>query len=195
MKFPLTVSDLRQFEYCRRIVFFSYCLGLSRRRPTTYKMEEGSLLHEQVAELEERRSLRSYGLQEGERQFDVRLHSEKLGLSGLLDMLIITSKEAIPVEFKNSSSPEMGTNHKAQLAAYALLVEEQMGVSINRAFIHFIPVRQSIEVKVEQRLKKAVLLNLDRIRRMVEGEAMPDATTMRGRCTDCEFRNFCPDVW
>ncbi|MEI7556917.1 CRISPR-associated protein Cas4 [Candidatus Chlorohelix sp.] len=195
MKFTITVSDLRQFEYCQRIVYFSYCLGLSRRRPTTYKMEEGSLLHEQVAELEERRSLHSYGLQEGERHFDVRLRSEKLGLSGLLDMLIITSKEAIPVEFKNSSSAEVGANHKAQLAAYALLIEEQRGVSVSRSFIHFIPARQSIEVILEQHHKSAVLLNLERIRHMVERENMPEATLAHGRCTDCEFRNFCPDVW
>ncbi|MEI7556531.1 CRISPR-associated protein Cas4 [Candidatus Chlorohelix sp.] len=194
MSLTITVSDLRQFEYCQRIVFFSYCLGLSRRRPTTYKMEEGDLLYENVAELEAQRSLQSYGLQEGERHFNVRLRSGKLGLSGLLDMLIITSKEAIPVEFKSSFSAVVGTNYKAQLAAYALLIEEQNGVSVNRSFIHFIPARQSIEVKLEQSHKKAVLLNLDKIRRMIERENMPDATVVRGRCTACEFRNFCPDV-
>ncbi|MBM4463865.1 MAG: DUF911 domain-containing protein [Chloroflexi bacterium] len=58
----LTVSDVKQFAYCPRVVYFTY--ALPRRRPTTYKMKEGKIEHEHVAELEERRSLRAYGLAE-----------------------------------------------------------------------------------------------------------------------------------
>ncbi len=195
MTIQLTVSDLRQYEYCPRIVYFTHCLGLARRRPTTYKMAEGSLEHERVVELEERRSLRSYGLEDGERFFDIRLFSETLKLSGLLDMLIVTKVEAIPVEFKNSSQPVVGANHRIQLGAYALLIEERWQVPVKRAFVHFIPVKTSREVVIDVTLKKRTLSQLELVRDMIEHEALPDATGARGRCVDCEFRNFCPDVW
>src|SRR5437868_15412178 len=101
MTISLTVSDLRQYEYCARIPYFTHVLGLRRKRPTTYKMEEGRLEHQHVSELEERRSLRSYGLTKGERRFNVNLTSITLQVTGVLDMLILTEDEAIPVEFKN----------------------------------------------------------------------------------------------
>jgi len=195
MSFQITVSDLRQYEYCERIVYFTHCAGLGRRRPGTYKMREGALEHLRVNSLEERRSLRTYGLSEGERQFEVRLNSSKLGLTGLLDMVVVSKTELIPVEYKNSFNGEVGANHRIQLAAYALMLEEQWQLPVKRAFVHFIPLKQSEEVPIEATLRAKVARQVAGVRRMVEREALPDATKVRGRCTDCEFRNFCPDVW
>ena len=191
----VSVSDLRQFEYCRRIPYFTHVLGMARKRPTTYKMEEGTLEHERVGELEERRSLRSYGLKTGERHFDVRLVSSSLQLSGLLDMLIVADEEAIPVEFKNDLFNRVNSNHLMQLAAYALLIEEQWQRPVHRAFVHFIPTRQSREVKLDEVVKDKLKHRLESVQEMIEHEVLPDATSVRGRCVDCEFRNFCPDIW
>jgi len=106
----LTVSDVKQYPYCPRIVYYTYLLPL-RARPITYKMAEGKLEHERTTELEERRSLRAYGLAEGVRHFDVALSSQRLGMSGRLDMVIETPAEVIPVDFKNSEG-KVGLNHK-----------------------------------------------------------------------------------
>lgn len=195
MSIPLTVSDLRQFEYCARIPYFTHVLGLQRKRPTTYKMEEGRLEHEHVSELEGRRSLRSYGLTKGERSFNVSLFSPELQVTGLLDMLILTEDEAIPVEFKNDLHNRVGANHKRQLAAYSLLIEEKWELPVKRAFIHFIPTRQSREIILSDATKNEILSQLDNLRDMLEKEALPDHTPKLGRCIDCEFRNFCPDIW
>ena len=96
----LNASDLRQYVYCPRIVYFRYCVPV--RPPPTYKMVEGKLQHEQVEELEHRRSLRAYGLSDGERVFGVRLRSDRLGISGVLDLVIVRRYEVIPVEFKHA---------------------------------------------------------------------------------------------
>lgn len=191
----LVVSDLRQYEYCARIPYFTHVLGLSRARPTTYKMQEGLLEHQHAEELEERRSLRSYGLTEGERVFNVYLHSSNLQLSGLLDMVILTDEEAIPIEFKNDMFNRVNKNHLIQLAAYTLLIEERWERPVKRAFVHFIPTKQSREVAITDQLRTTLFTQLDRLRFMIEGEYLPDATRCQGRCTDCEFRNFCPDTW
>lgn len=100
---PLTVTDVRQYFYCSRIVF--YRLNQPLRRPTTYKMQEGKLAQERTAALEHRRSLAAYGIPSGERRFDVRLYSSRLGLQGILDMLVITDDEGVVVEFKNTTQP------------------------------------------------------------------------------------------
>jgi CRISPR-associated exonuclease Cas4 len=187
----LTVTDVKNFLYCRRIPFHGYLLGVPR--PQTFKMAEGKRAHADVGALEARRSLRAYGLREGERFFDVRLRSERLGLDGRLDMVIRTAGELIPVDFKDSMGP-VGLNHRYQLTAYALLVEEAYGRPVRRGFIYLIPARRAVEVVVRPGMRRFVHRGLRAMRRMIAAESMPPPTRHRGRCTDCEFRRYCNDV-
>ncbi len=188
----LTVTDVRQWVYCPRIVYFTRCLDIPR--PTTYKMTEGQVAHLETAKLERRRSLRTYGLREGERHFDVRLRSPRLGLAGRLDMaIIVPGGEAIPVEFKRTTG-RLGLHHKYQLAAYALLVEERWERPVRRCFVYFIPKKEAQEVPVTPNMRRFVVRCLAAIREMAATGAMPKPTRHRGRCAECEFRNYCGDV-
>lgn len=189
----LTVSDVRQQAYCPRIPYFRLGLRLPHR-PLTYKMTEGILEHRQVEVLEHRRTLRAYGLRDGQRRFDVPLHSERLGLGGRLDLLIERKDEAIPVEFKNSRGP-LGLNHKYQLTAYALLVEELAERPARRAFVYFIPRRQAQEVAITPAMRAYTRRVLREIRRGVANERMPAGTRQLGRCVECEFLRACNDRW
>jgi len=187
----LTVTDVKQFLYCQRILYYTYCLPVPRR--PTYKMEDGQQEHARTEDLEGRRSLRAYGLQEGQRLFHVALHSPTLRLSGLLDMLILTSDEAIPVEYKNTRR-KPARNHCHQLAAYALLIEETWSLPVQRAFFYLIPSRRASEITLDSLDKRRVVHTLEDIRHMVASECMPEPTRQRDRCVDCEYRRYCADV-
>jgi len=186
------VTDLKQFAYCPRVVYYSYCLPLLR--PVTYKMEAGQEAHQEEKEREQRRSLRAYGLQEGERTFNLWLESVELGLRGRMDMAVrIGDREAIPVEYKDSPG-RAGPHLERQLAAYGLLLEEAWGLPVRRGFLYFIPQRRSKEVPLTAELYGQVRGMVEAMRRMVEGEAMPSPTRQRRKCVACEFRRFCNDV-
>lgn len=185
----LTVTDLKNWAYCPRVPFYMTFLA---RRPTTFKMEAGRASHEHTTELEERRSLRAYGLREGERQYHVRLRSERLGLSGLLDMLIVTAEEAIPVEFKATGG--VSQNHKVQLAAYALLVAEGWQRPVQRGYVYTIPSRRAHRVEITSELTETVTRMLTEARQSLVGEVKPPPTAMRQKCRDCEFRRYCADL-
>ena len=86
------VTDLKQYDYCPRIVYYAYCLPAVR--PLTYKMEAGLAAQDQTEALEERRSLRAYGVTQGERHFNVTVTSPHLGYTGQIDMVIDTSEGA-----------------------------------------------------------------------------------------------------
>ncbi len=193
----LTVSDVRQWVYCPRIVYYRLCLPL--RRPVTYKMEEGKLQHQRIEELERRRTLRFYGLREEERSGEVErcfhphLYSRMLGLSGVVDLVLVAPSEAIPVEYKHTEASP-GLNHKYQLVAYALLVEEQWGRPVRRAFVHTLASDRLEEVAITPNGRTFVGKVLREIRGMVAAERLPEATRQRGRCVDCEYRLFCGDV-
>ena len=186
-----TVTDVRQYSYCPRIPYYTYVIPLAR--PVTRKMHEGLAVHDEQAQREPRRNLSKYKLAgPAERHEDVSLYSRRLELSGRLDMVLLTPDEAIPVEYKNGRGP-VGLNHRLQLAAAGLLVEERWGLPVRRAFVHFIPTGRHNEVALTDELRERVLEELAALRRMVEHETMPPPTPVLGRCAECEFRRFCND--
>ena len=193
----LEVTDLKQYTFCPRIVYYRYCLP--RIRPITYSMEEGIRSHEEEETREERRSLRNYGLTTGERAFHLALQSTKLGLTGRVDLAIATpsreapSSEAIVVEYKLSEQ-KAGSHFILQLAAYALLVEEAWGLPVNKGFLYSIPLRKAEPIAITQHLRRKVIQTVMQIRHIVESEIMPSPPNSLRRCVTCEFRRFCNDV-
>ncbi len=187
----LNVSDLRQYTYCPRIVYYHYCLPSIR--PVTYKMEAGKAAQEMEEDREQRRSLRVYGVTDGEREFNVWLESTVLSMRGQLDMVIQRHDEIIPVEYKNS--PGRGGKHiDIQLAAYGLLLEEETELPAQRSFIYYIPERHAQVILLDATLKANVKHTLKEIRAMIRAERMPAPTPARSKCAICEFRRFCNDV-
>jgi CRISPR-associated exonuclease Cas4 len=187
----LTVTDVRQWLYCPRVVYFTAALGA--RRPVTFKMEEGRRQHERREDLEARNSLRSYGLTEGEREFRVRLWSPRLRLSGILDMAIRTGAEAIPVDFKLTEG-RVARNHIYQLTAYGMLLEERWRLPVRRGFIYLVPHRAACEVAITGARRRRVVAVLEEIRAALARESWPDPTPVRARHRDCEFLPRCGDV-
>lgn len=192
-----TVSDVKKMGYCPRFVYYHYCLA-AMRPPPSAKMEAGAQANDRTEELEQRRSLRAYGLREGERQFDLWLESESLGLCGRLDMLITTPEERIPVDYKYAKAPEAGQapylDWQWQLSAYALLLSEQPGRAVRRGFIYAIPQRHAVQIEFGISLLAQVRAVIGQIGSIVEHESMPDVMPYRGRCWACEYRRFCNDV-
>jgi CRISPR-associated exonuclease Cas4 len=191
------VTDLKQWTYCPRVLYYRYCLP--EVRPTTDLMAEGIRRHSDEVGREERRSLRMYGLSAGERAFDVPLRSAALGLRGRLDLAIAVphraaaGAEAIVVEYKDSEKPA-GPHFKLQLAAYALLLEEAWSLPVRRGFIYAIPLRQAEIISITPALRHKVQQTIATMRAMVAGEQMPPAPASRRPCVSCEFRRFCNDV-
>lgn len=191
----LRVIDLKQYEYCPRIVYYEYCLpGV---RPTTYKMEAGIAAQDRVNQLEERRGLRAYGLKSGIRHYHVSVRSEKMGCSGQVDMVIETADEGrarlVPVDFKLSRR-EPGRHFKLQLACYALMLEDAWGLPVDAGAIYLIPGKRVIQVPITTRLRNDAIRHLLEIRAIATTQQMPPPTKRRNRCLNCEFRRFCNDV-
>lgn len=185
-----TITDLKQYCYCARILYYQGCLP--DVRPMTYKMQAGTDAHEQERKRAERRSLRMYGNLEGERRFDVAVQSTTLGLTGRIDEVVITPTELAPVDYKLAQ--RVGDHFKLQLAAYAMLLEETFQTTVRRGFIYLMTSRKTHEVKITPKLRQQVQQALAEMHAIVEREQMPAPTDWRQRCADCEFRRFCNDV-
>jgi CRISPR-associated exonuclease Cas4 len=189
---PFRVTDLKQWVYCPRVLYYAVCLP--DVRPVTYKMQAGIEAGRDEEGRESRRSLRAYGLEQGRREFNVRLISDRLGLRGSVDMVIWLDEqgEVIPVDYKLSEIA--GAHFKLQLAAYGLMLEETSGLTARRGFLYSIPRRRAEEVLFDKRIRERLAATLDAMHRMLHYETMPDPTPQRAKCVACEFRRFCNDV-
>jgi CRISPR-associated exonuclease Cas4 len=193
----LEVTDLKQYTYCPRIIFYRYCTP--KVRPITYLMEEGIRSHEEEDSREERRSLRVYGLTQGERYNHLALQSSVLGLSGRIDLAIALPERSAPgaegavVEYKLSEQ-KAGAHFKLQLAAYALLLEEAWQIPVKQGFLYSIPQRKAEKIAITPQLRKKVAQASEHIRQIVDQEIMPAPPATQHRCVTCEFRRFCNDV-
>jgi len=191
------VTDLKQWIYCPRVLYYRYCLP--EVRPITDLMRAGIGSHSDEVGREERRSLRTYGISVGERAFDLGLRSVALGLRGRLDLAIAVpdratlGAEAIVVEYKDSEK-SAGPHFKLQLAAYALLLEEAWGLPVRRGFIYSIPLRTAEIISITPALRQKVRQTVEAMRVAIAGEQMPEAPASRRPCVSCEFRRFCNDV-
>jgi CRISPR-associated exonuclease Cas4 len=194
-RIPWRVTDLKQYVYCPRILYYHACLP--RVRPVTFKMEASGEAHAAEEGREQRRSLKAYGLQRGDRHFHVCLVSERLGMRGEVDMVIETGdsqeREAIPVDYKQST--RAGEHYQLQLTAYAVMLEDAWGLPVKRGFIYYLPLRQAQEVRITGQKRAQLDQTLSVMGAIVLKEEMPPATRHGARCVACEFRRFCNDVF
>ena len=188
----VTATDLKQWAYCPRIPFYRHVMPV--RSAPTYKMTRGKDIQAAVEALERRRGFRAYGMRQGERRFGLWLHSERLGLSGKLDLLIITPDACYPVDFKDTEGGPR-RNHRLQLAAYALLAEEAFERPAPDGFIFLVPEKRVVGLDLSEADRDEVRRALRDLRVMIQREALPPATPVRARCVACEFRNYCADIW
>ncbi len=188
----LRVTDLKQFPYCKRIVFYQYVMPVEKK--PTFKMQEGKKAEEMIDRLEKRRSLRKYQLDEGRRHFHVWLRSDRLGLAGKLDLLIESPRGLFPIDFKYTVGG-VQNNHIYQLCGYALLVEDAYGGSVDRGFVYLIPRDEIVVVDLTPERKGEACEMLEAMREMIREERMPEPTPVRSRCEECEYRNYCGDIF
>ena len=188
----ISVTDLKQWAYCARVVYYHRVMPAPAR--PTYKMKEGLAAQDLIESLETRRKLREYGLDGARRRFGLWLKNEGLGLAGKIDLLLETDDEIAVVDFKLTSG-EPGRNHRVQLAGYSLLAEAASGLPARQAFLYRIPDDRIFAEPVTEELRQAVNTAVVDIRRTGESQWCPEPTEVRGRCVECEFANYCGDVW
>jgi CRISPR-associated exonuclease Cas4 len=188
----LRVSDLKQYAYCPRVVYYHYVLPVDSQ--STFKMEYGRISEEQLEKLEKRRKFKRYGIDEGVRRFGKWVVSERLGLTGKIDLLIESGGRYYPVDFKMTDGG-VRENHKLQLAAYGLILEDLHGAPVEQGFIYLTAQEEVVPVALDEPLRLKCTDALREIRRMIEEEWMPEAASQLKRCDDCEYRNYCRDIW
>lgn len=188
----LSVNDLKQFFYCPRIVYYHWVMPV--RPPSTFLMQRGHRQEERFEHLEPRRVLSRYGFQEAARHFGLEITDESLGLIGKVDLILEEPARIAVVEFKATAS-RLADNWKLQLCAYGLLAEQHFQRPCPVGFVMLNDNEELVEVALDTTLRGQTLSIWKQAYGIVTTQQFPDPTPVRARCVQCEYRNFCGDVF
>lgn len=183
-----TVTDLKQYFVCPRILYYHACLP--DIRPITYKMEIGKRRHQQEPQKSNRRN---YSIPDiVERKYNVPFKSDTIGLSGRVDEVIQTASEIIPVDYKLSRKASQ--HFKLQVTAYAMLIEEIYNTPVAYGILYLIQARRHETVEITPANRRKIVRTLQHMRDIADSQRCPPPTKARNLCRECEFRRFCNDV-
>ena len=192
----VSVTDIKHYIYCPRLIYFDKVLHAT---PIFGSQQEDSKeLHEDYVRKELRRKDAVYYSPEfvgAEKLLFNPLSSSELGLQGNVDCIIKTAKgEFVPVEYKNMSSDNgrVCMDHKYQLVAYALLIEENFATIVKRGFVNYIPETLILQFEITPTMKSHVKRVLGHVKRIIKNEELPPIRVSKHKCQGgCGHKQTC----
>jgi CRISPR-associated exonuclease Cas4 len=191
----ISVTDIKHYCYCPRIVYFEKVLHAEPRYES--QQEESRRIHEELDEKEKRRKGALYyskELLEAEKFFRVQLASNTLKIQGTIDCLIRTATDYVPIEYKNTLS-DLGkpwSDHKYQLLAYALLIEEVYGTTVKTGYIDYIPEKIIVRIDFSSTMKTYTRKIIEAVHTMIAQERPPLISVSPRKCTGgCGYKWIC----
>lgn len=149
-----------------------------------YLTAQGKLLHERVdgGEPETRQGTRF--------ERGVRVLSNTLGLSGVLDMVeIFKNGDMHPVEYKHGK-PKPTDIDKIQLCSQAMCLEEMTGRTVASGSLWYGKTRHRLAVVFDEELRAKTLATIDSVRTMLQSGQTP-LPIYDKRCKACSLVDIC----
>jgi CRISPR-associated protein Cas1 len=191
----IPVRALNQVNYCRRLYYLEYVEGLM---PINEFVADGLFQHRRIndPELEQRQR------KEGEvlHTRSVSLSSERLGLTGKLDLIEEKDGSVYPVEYKRSAGPNptegqpaFWENDAIQLCAQGMLLEEEYGRPIARGVLYYVGSKRRVDVPLDDGLRAKTLAAIELIRELSVRDTPPEPlpAELRRRCYGCSLVTIC----
>ncbi|CAD6491758.1 MAG: hypothetical protein LAKADJCE_00186 [Candidatus Argoarchaeum ethanivorans] len=188
----ITISDVLEFLFCPRFIYFMHCLGIPQHEEMRYKVLKGRDVHEMRRTTNIDYVRKKIDCVQKERQ--VFIAAKKHHIKGIVDeVLFLGDGTAAPLEYKFAEYKDrIFKTHKYQLTLQALMIAENYGVPVNRGFVCYTRSNnlvKQIDLKKKD-FDKAVEIIMD-ILEIIEKGFYPERTKDTVKCVDCCYRNVC----
>jgi CRISPR-associated protein Cas1 len=191
----IPVRALNQVTYCPRLYYLEYVEGIM---PTNEHVEDGLFQHRRVNDPELENKTRKEGDKQQTRS--VSLSSDRLGITGKLDLVEQSAGKVYPIEFKRGSAPrdedghpKVWDNDAIQLCAQAMLLEEEFKVDVPRGEQFCAGSRERVEVLFTEELRARTLDAIDECRELSSRDTPPEPlpSEQRNKCFGCSLAPVC----
>jgi CRISPR-associated exonuclease Cas4 len=124
---------------------------------------------------------------------EYKISAEEIGLSGKVDQVLVYPTGVVPIELKSGQAPKEGAwdNHKIQLAAYALLLENIFKISIDAGYVKYIDEGVSRKIEINAFLKDQVKDLVKEVNTLLSARVLPKKCTNTNKCEKCGLKKIC----
>lgn len=178
----ISAGGLHALAYCERLFYLENVEGL---RLADERVFAGRRAHEETLPKEEGNWSR------------LQYESDLLGLRGEADLLRRIDGELVPYEIKRGRSAGAKGDRQAwetdrlQVAAYALLAEEQLGQTVQQGRVRYLADKVTVRVPIDDELRAIVRAALDRARDLSRSTQRPPVTPHENKCVRCSLAPAC----
>lgn len=125
---------------------------------------------------------------------EIRLKSEKMGLTGRIDRAEFGQESIMIYEMKTGKSPISGVwpGHRTQIMAYMLLVKEEFKKD-TAAIVYYIDSNESKEIKFNSFMAFEIGKLIENAKSLIRQRKLPEITQNRNKCLSCGLREKCHD--
>ncbi len=177
----IRVMALHALAYCERLYYLE---EVEEIRVADAAVWAGRRLHEELGEPAD--------------IADLTIESAELGIRGRLDAMRRRDGSVYPIEHKRGRCRSAdGGGHEAwdsdtlQALAYAMLLEEHLGRSVEEARIRYHASNATVRIKVDDRGRQSVRDAVARARELAQSSDRPPITTEERRCARCSLAPVC----
>ena len=185
---PIRVMAIHALEYCERLFYLE---EVEEIREADDRVYAGRRLHEErVPKMDdESRELRSF-----------EVSSDELGLFGKVDAARIREGEWIVYEHKKgkckratdaTKTPTAWPSDRLQIAAYAMLLEQQLGKPVIEGRVRYHQDNVTVKVPIDDAARADVLAAIARMRELRRSSIRPSVTDNERLCRRCSLRVIC----
>lgn len=188
----ITVSDVMEYLFCPRFIYFMYCLGIPQHEEKRYKVLKGRALHE--AREKVNKSYIRKKLQCTRKDIAVYLVSRKYHLKGEVDeVLFLDDGTAAPLDYKFAEFKDrVYRTHRYQSALYGLMIADNYGVEVKKGFVCYTRSNHLVkELKLSEKGFERAIALVNEVLEVIQKGFYPVATKYKARCVDCTYRNIC----
>ncbi|MBW3004214.1 CRISPR-associated protein Cas4 [Candidatus Woesearchaeota archaeon] len=124
---------------------------------------------------------------------EYKITAEDIGISGKVDQVLVYPDSVVPIEIKSGKAPKEGAweNHKVQLAAYALLLENTFKISIPAGYVKYVDENVSRRIEINAFLKDQVKDLVNSVNFLLKSRQLPKKATNENKCEKCGLKNIC----
>ena len=188
----ITTSDILEYLYCPRFIYFMYCLCIPQHEENRFKVQKGRNIHKMRAETNKSYLRKKLGVVN--KEIETPLNSEKHHIHGIVDeVLTLEDGSMAPFDYKFAEYKEkLFTTYKFQSYIYALLIKENYNKPVNKGFVCYARSNYLIkEIEFTHKGFKEVEDSINEVLKIIQTGYFPKKTKYSSRCIDCCYSNIC----
>ena len=188
----ITTSDLIEYCYCPRFIYFIYCLCIPQNEDSRFKVQKGRNIHK-IKAVSNKNYLRKK-LDVAKKEIEVPLNSEKYHIHGIVDEVLTLNDGSMSlIDYKFAEYKEkMFTTYKYQSYVYALLIKENYQKPVHKGYVCYTRSDNLIkEIEFDDAGFNNTIAIINDILKIIQTGFFPKKTRYTSKCSDCCYRNIC----